>query len=210
MQWWPAAAPLSVLLIESRLLVTTPSLSTDAQAHPDAALVKTVHDALPGIYIGSGVSLLGLAAMVVFVASFADWIRHDSSSAVAPVTMLIGAAVTAAGVMVGFGIYLTMGAAASSEAAPTSVAAVYVIADSLGYMGWTAFGLVTGAAFFALRETLAPAWIRWFSLLVTALFLVCAFLPFLSWAPAMLWLLVVGVGLLFVPATREHRRPANP
>jgi hypothetical protein len=31
---------------------------------------------------------------------------------------------------------------------------------------------------------------------------VCAFLPFLSWVPAMLWLLVVGVGLLFVPATR--------
>jgi len=65
MRWWPAAAPLSVLLMESRLFVTTPSLSTNAQAHPDAVLVKTVHDALPGIYIGSGVSLLGLAAMVV-------------------------------------------------------------------------------------------------------------------------------------------------
>ena len=139
MQWWPAAAPLSVLLMESRLFVTTPSLSADAQAHPDAALVKTVHDALPGIYIGSGVSLLGVAAMVVFVVSFADWIRHHSPSWVAPVTMLVGAAVTAAGVMVGFGIYLIMGTA-SSEAAPTSVAAVYVIADSLGYMGWTAFG----------------------------------------------------------------------
>jgi hypothetical protein len=69
-------------------------------------------------------------------------------------------------------------------------------------MGWTAFGLVTGAAFFALREVPAPAWIRWFSLVVTILFLACAFLPFLSWAPAMLWLLVVGVALLFAPATR--------
>ena len=201
MRWWPAAAPLSVLLMESRLFVTTPSLSTSAQAHPDAALVKTVHDALLGVYIGSGVSLLGLAAMVVFVVSFVDWIRHHATSTVAPVTMLVGAAVTAAGVMVGFGIYLIMGTA-SSDAAPTSVAAVYVIADSLGYMGWTAFGLVTGAAFFALREVPAPAWIRWFSLVVTVLFLVCAFLPFLSWAPAMLWLLVVGLGLLFVPATR--------
>ena len=201
MRWWPAAAPLSVLLIESRLLVTTPSLSTNAQAHPDAALVKTVNDALPGIYIGSGVSLLGLASMVVFVVALVDWIRHYSSSGVATVTMLVGAAVAAAGVMVGFGVYLTMGAA-SAEAAPTSVAAVYVIADSLAYMGWTAFGLVTGAAFFALREVPAPAWMRWFSLVVTVLFLVCAFLPFLSWAPALLWLLVVGVGLLFVPATR--------
>ena len=201
MRWWPALAPLSVLLMESRLFVTTPSLSTSAQAHPDAALVKTVNDALPGIYIGSGVSLLGLAAMVVFVVAFVDWIRRHSSLGVAPVTMLVGAAVAAAGVMVGFGIYLTMGAA-SEDAAPTSVAAVYVIADSLAYMGWTAFGLVTGAAFFALREVPAPVWIRWFSLFVTALFLVCAFLPFLSWAPALLWLLVVGVGLLFVPATR--------
>ena len=192
--------------MESRLFVTTPSLSTSAQAHPDATLVKTVHDALPGVYIGSGVSLLGLAAMVVFVVAFVDWIRQHSSSRVAPMTMLVGAAVSAAGVMVGFGVYLTMGAA-SSVAAPTSVAAVYVIADSLGYMGWTAFGLVTGAAFFALREVPAPAWIRWFSLLITVLFLVCAFLPFLSWAPALLWLLVVGVALLFVPAT-GHRGPA--
>ena len=71
------------------------------------------------------------------------------------------------------------------------------------------FGLVTGAAFFALREAPAPAWIRWFSLVITLLFLVCAFLPFLSWAPALLWLLVVGVGLLFVPATRtaDQRSP---
>ena len=188
------------------MFVTTPSLSTSAQAHPDAALLKTVHDALLGIYIGSGVSLLGLAAMVVFVVAFVDWIRHHSSSGVAPVTMLVGAAVTAAGVMVGFGIYLSM---SSADAAPTSVAAVYVNADGLAYMGWTAFGLVTGAAFFAPREVPAPAWIRWFSPLVTLLFLVCAFLPFFSWAPALLWLLVVGVGLLFVPATRtaDQRRP---
>jgi hypothetical protein len=178
-----------------------------AQAHPDAALVKTVHDALPGVYIGSGVSLLGLAAMVVFVVAFVDWIRHHSSSGVAAVTMLVGAAVTAAGVMVGFGVYFIMGAD-SSVAAPTSVAAVYVIADSLGYIGWTAFGLVTGAAFFALREVPAPAWIRWFSLFVTVLFLVCSFLPFASWAPALLWLLVVGVGLLFVPATRTSDQAA--
>ena len=142
--------------------------------------------------------------MVVFVVSFVDWIRRYSASAVDPVTMLVSAAVTAAGVMVGFGIYI-MGAA-SSDAAPTSVAAIYVIADSLGYMGWTAVGLVTGAAFFALREVPAPAWIRWFSLVVTVLFLVCAFLPFLSWAPAMLWLLVVGVGLLFTRAARTADR----
>ena len=73
--------------------------------------------------------------------------------------------------------------AASEDAAPTSVAAVYVIADSLAYMGWTAFGLVTGAAFFALREVPAPAWIRWFRLLVTVLFLVCAFLPYPQLGP---------------------------
>ena len=36
------------------MFVTTPSLSTSAQAHPDAALVKTVHDAITGVFIGSG------------------------------------------------------------------------------------------------------------------------------------------------------------
>jgi len=48
-----------------------------------------------------------------------------------------------------------------------------------------------------------PSWIRRFSLAITVVFIPCAFLPFLSWAPALLWLLVVGLGLLAVPAARE-------
>jgi hypothetical protein len=47
-----------------------------------------------------------------------------------------------------------------------------------------------------------PRWLGWISAIATALFALLTFLPFLSWAPALLWLLVAGIGLL----VHERRR----
>ena len=203
MRWWPGLALLSVALVESRLLVTTPALSKTQLAHPDAAMQKEVNDLLPDMLVGYGVSLLGATAMVLFVVAFAEWLRRNSVTGPAVTLMLIGAAVTLGGVMIGYGTLISL-AAASEEGSPSSVAAVYLVGDSLGYVGWTSLGLVTGGAFWALRRVSSvPAWIRWFSLGVTVVFVICAFLPFFSWAPAMLWLLVVGIGLSLVPDARN-------
>ncbi len=201
-KWWPGLAVLSVALIESRVFVATPSLSQEMQKNPDDAVVERVHDDLVGMVVGTGVTFLGLAAMVVFVAALAVWIHRSGGAVVAPVVMVAGAAVTAAAVMVGFSVEIIL-AAATQESSPSTVAAEYIISDSLGYMGWTAFGLVTGAVFAARRTSGSPAWIGWFSLAITVIYVLFAFAPFLSWAPGLLWLLVVGVGLLLTPATRE-------
>ena len=196
-------AVVSMALVESRLFVTTPALSKAQQAHPDAAMQKEVNDLVPDMLVGYGVSLLGATAMVMFVVAFADWLRRKSVTGPSVTLMLIGAAVTLGGVMIGYATLISL-AAASEEASPSSVAAVYIVGDSLGYAGWTSLGLVTGGVFWALRRVSSvPAWIRWFSLAITVIFVICAFLPFLSWAPAMLWLLVVGIGLSLVPDARN-------
>ncbi len=196
-------ALLSVALVESRLLVTTPALSKAQQARPDAAMQKQVRDLVPDMFIGYGVSLLGATVMVLFVVAFVDWLRRNSVTGAALTLMLIGAAVTLGGVMIGYATLISL-AGASEEASPSSVAAVYILGDSLGYAGWTSLGLVSGGAFWALRRVPSvPAWIRWFSLVITVLFVICAFLPFFSWAPAMLWLLVVGIGLSLIPDARN-------
>ena len=197
-------ATLSVALIEARAFVETPSLTKDQQRDPDTEVVTYVNNLLGDILIGSGVTFLGLGAMVVFVVTFAGWLADRSVSNVATTTMLVGAAIAAAGVMVGFGVDVTL-AAASEESSPATVAAVYIVADSLGYIGWTAFGLVTGGVFVAGRSAAElPRWIVWFSLAITVVFVGCAFAPFLSWVPALLWLLVIGPGLLLAPAIRNE------
>lgn len=47
--------------------------------------------------------------------------------------------------------------------------------------------------------------VGWASAIATGLFILCAFAPFVSWAPALLWLLVVGITL--VNHERHKARP---
>jgi glycerol-3-phosphate acyltransferase PlsY len=48
----------------------------------------------------------------------------------------------------------------------------------------------------SLRDHVFPRWLGWVSAIATALFALLTFAPFLSWAPALLWLLIAGIGLL--------------
>jgi len=197
MRKWPLLGPIGVAFIEARTLVTTPSLyDRPDQKAPDAGTVDYIHDAFAGLLIGSGVSLIGMACIVVFVAAWADHIWSATGHRLAPLVMLVGVAATGGAVLIGYAMMVVL-AAASEESSPATVVAVYIIEDSLGYMGWTAMGLVTGAVTAAhWRGAVAPGWIAWFSLVVTVLFVGCAFAPFLSWVPALVWVLVTGVGLL--------------
>lgn len=202
MRIWPALGPCGVLLVEARGFVTTPSLSTRKQKAPDTTTVEYIHDNVAGLLIGSGVTFLGMACIVIFVASFADFLWSRTANRVPVLVMLVGAAATAGALLVGFGLSAVL-AAASEESSPGTVVAVYIIYDSLGYIAWTALGLVTGAvAFVYLRGTLGSRWIGWFSLVITVLLVVTAFLPFLSWIPALFWVLVTGIGLMLSRDTR--------
>lgn len=195
MKIWPAAGPVGVLVIEARGFVTTPSLTKQQQNAPDAATVDYVHDNVVGSLIGSGVTLLGTACIVVFVAGLAHYAWRHTGFAVPVLVMLVGVAATAGAVLIGYGTAVVM-AAASEESSPATVAAIYILQDSLGYIAWTAMGLVTGATTVVfLRGKLRPRWIGWFSLVATVLLVLTSFAPFLSWLPALLWVLVVGLGL---------------
>jgi hypothetical protein len=54
------------------------------------------------------------------------------------------------------------------------------------------------------HDAVFPPWLGWVSAVFTGLFTLLTFAPFLSWAPALLWLLIAGVGLL----VHERRRDA--
>jgi hypothetical protein len=71
-------------------------------------------------------------------------------------------------------------------------------------------GLVTagGVAIASFHDGVFPRSLGWVSAVATGLFTVLTFLPFLSWVPAMLWLLVAGVGLL--AHERRHGAAAAP
>lgn len=98
----------------------------------------------------------------------------------------------------GAGLYTILADAGSADRAPTTVVAIYTILDSLPYIGFTAMGLVTaGVALASFREHAFSRTVGWVSAVATGLFVFCTFLPFLSWAPALLWLLVAGIALVW-------------
>ena len=151
------------------------------------------------------VTMLGIACAGVFCAGLAVHVRATSDDSILSWLITIGGAATVAVVGTGAGLFSILADAASSDRAPTTVAAVYTINDSLAYIGYTAMGLVTaGVAVAAFREQSFSRAVGWVSAVVTALFVICAFLPFLSWAPALFWLLVVGIALV-----REEGRTAR-
>jgi predicted RND superfamily exporter protein len=59
-------------------------------------------------------------------------------------------------------------------------------------------GLVTAGVMVAsFREHTFSRTVSWTSAVATGLFVICTFLPFLSWARALLWLLVAGIALVW-------------
>jgi hypothetical protein len=199
---WPFFALAAFVLIESRVFVDTPSLTDALQANPSDETTSYIGDRVSDLLIGGGVTMLGIACAGVFFAGLARHVRASVESSIAPWLIAIGGAATVGMVGAGSGLFSVIADAGSSDCAPTTVAAIYTIFDSLLYVGFTAMGLVTaGVALASLRERAFSPAIGRISATATGLFAICAFLPFLSWAPALLWLLVAGIAL----AWREGR-----
>jgi hypothetical protein len=196
-RWWPISAIIAVVLIEARSFVDTPSLTEDLQRSPSAESVEYIDERVPDLFIGYGLTVLGLAFVAFFVAGLIHAVRSKAPDSPAAQIISIGGGATVAATFVGYSFNLLLAGAAEEDRAPTTVASIYTIADSLGYMGWVVLGLVTaGVAIASLRDHVFPRWLGWISAIATALFALLTFLPFLSWAPALLWLLVAGIGLL--------------
>lgn len=203
MRWWPASAIVAFVLIQARIFVDTPNLSKELQASPSSDTVQYIDERVPDLFIGYGLTSLGLAFVAFFVAGLVQAVRSTAPDSFAAQIVSIGGGATVAATFVGYSFSLILAGAAQEDRAPTTVASMYTIADSLGYIGWIPLGLVTaGVAVASLRGDVFPRWLGWVSAIATALFVVLTFAPFLSWAPALLWLLVAGIGLL----VHERRR----
>ena len=149
--------------------------------------------------------MLGLAFVAVFVAGLVHSVTRTAPQAFAAQLISIGGGATVAATFIGYSFNLILAGAAEEDRAPTTVASIYTIADSLGYMGWVVLGLVTaGVSLASFHHGVFPRWLGWVSAVVTGLFTLMAFAPFLAWAPALLWLLVAGIGLL----VHQRRRDA--
>ena len=64
---WPLWGLAAVLLLMSRLLYPTPSLSTQDQTAVTGKLVDILAAKTANLYFGTGVSWLGIACLVVFL-----------------------------------------------------------------------------------------------------------------------------------------------
>lgn len=209
MRWWPVTAVVGSALVMARGFVETPSLTEDLQASPSAESVRYIDERVPDLFIGFGLTTLGLAFVALFIAGLAHRVRSREPDSFAAQIISIGGGATVAATFVGYSFSLILAGAAEEDRAPTTVAAIYTIADSLGYMGWVLLGLVTaGVAIASLHSSVFPRWLGWVSAVATALFALLSFAPFLAWAPALLWLLVAGVGLVAHEWRGRPRAPA--
>lgn len=207
---WPYFALAAFVLIEARSFVDTPSLEDALQDVPNEQTVSYISDRVPDLVIGGTVTMLGLACAGVFFAGLAGQARTTAEDSIAPTLIVIGGAVTIAVTGTGAAFAFILADAASSDRAPTTVATVYTIFDSLGYIGLTAMGLVTaGVAVASFRRQSFSRTVGWVSAITTGLFVTCTAFPFVSWAPALLWLLFIGVALVRpMPGSQPPLAPA--
>ncbi len=195
---WPVWGIAAVLLVMSRVFVTTPSLTSEQQATVPGALVDTIAGKQLDLYLGNGLSWLGIACLVVFVAGlYRRLSTSEPAGSLIPVVVLSGGTATAGGLLLAYGFLALLAGVAGEDLAPTTVAAIYTIGDSLAYMAWTSMGIVTaGVAIAGIRHRSLPRWLGYVSGIFTLLFVALSFFPFLSWFPALIWLLVTSIGLL--------------
>jgi len=118
-------SPAAFVLIEARAHVDTPSLSSALQATPSDQTVRYIDDRVSDLVIGGGVTTLGIACAGGFFAGLALRARVAASDSIAPWLVAIGGATTVAIVGTGAGLFSILADAASSERAPTTLAAVY-------------------------------------------------------------------------------------
>ena len=174
-----------------------PVVTNAMLADPGPELVDLFAEETTTLLIRHGLSWLTAASLVIFSADVFRRLRDaESERSIGPVLALSGGLVTAAGLLIGFGFLAQLAGAASEGRTPATVAAIYGVADGLGYGAWAALGLTTGAiAWAGLKRRSVARWFAIVSAVFTAVFFLLAFFPFVAWLPATLWLLVAPLGL---------------
>jgi hypothetical protein len=119
--------------------------------------------------------------------------------------LLVGGAVVGGATVVGYSALAMTAQAADERVTVPTYAAIQATTDGLAYAAFTAMAIVTGAVAAAgLRSAVVPRWLSVFSALATVTLLAAAFLPFVSWFPALIWTLVTSLTMLAVARPNIH------
>lgn len=148
---WPLWGIGAVLLLTSRLLYPSPSLSTQDQTVVTGKLVDILADKTTNLYFATGVSWLGIACLVVFLAGLYRRLKaSEPADGLIPTVVLGGGLMTTAGLFVGYGFAALAGGSAYEQRAATTVAA--------STPSWTALPTSCGPGWALLQpESLWPA-----------------------------------------------------
>src|SRR4029453_5090480 len=128
---WPLWGIAAVLLLMSRLLYPTPSLSPQDQTVVTGKLVDILADKTANLYFATGVSWLGIACLVVFLAGLYRRLKaSEPADGLIPTVVLSGGLMTTAGLFVGYGFAALAGGSAYEQRPAPPVAAPYPLIDS--------------------------------------------------------------------------------
>ena len=150
-------------------------------------------------------------AAVVCLVIFACGLRRQLEHRVPPASMASevavgGLALTAGALLVDLAAtYQLWWHAGGMYDGPDLVAATFVIADTVPFAAWAGVGLAAGAtALVGLRYGATPRWLGRFSAVMAFVIgaMSIGMVPFMTFMPAGLWLVVTGVAL--------SRRSATP
>ena len=195
---WPLWGLAAVGLIESRGFVTTPEISDADMRSLPPTIVDEFSAHKGDLLVGGGLSLLGVFCIVVFVTCLSRELaaRLPSHSSL-PWIALAGGSVTGGATVLGYSDLALTAQAVDQRVPAATLAAVQAATDGLAYAAFTAMALVTGAVALAgIRSRAVQRWLAAFSAVVTVALLAGAFLPFVSWFPALVWTLVTSIAML--------------
>lgn len=161
-------------------------------------MIARLEDASAGFQLGGGGQALVAFALVVMGA----WVGlrlKGLEPAGSLCSRVAGGGFALAAAMLAMGAAHTQLAtlAAEETADPAINLTLYALAENLFAGAWCALALASGAvAVLALRHRVLPAWLGGVSGFVTVLLLVLqVVLPWAGWFPAVIWLVVCGLGL---------------
>jgi len=195
---WPWLGVASGALLLVSTFLPFPEITTRKLREPDSALVQTLADGATTIYIRNALSWFCVALLVLFVVALHRHLQAVAQpQSLVPLVVLGGGLTTSGALLVAYGLLAQIAGVASDGRSPDVVASVYSVGDGLAYGAWAGLGLVTGAVAVAgLRGWGVGRGLGLFSAVVTALFGLMAFFPFLAWLVAAVWLIVAGLLLL--------------
>lgn len=196
--WALLAVPAGILGVFGMMSSVVDFQRADRRADP-TAITNLVIDNATAVKVGAVTGIIAVACLVVFAAGVRRRLEQQQpAGSLWPALAWAGGLLTAAFLLVSFGLSLTMAWVIDQAYRDTTFEALHAITESNAFQAWAPLTLTAAAVAVAgIRHGAVAAWLGWFSALaaVAMATLTLAALPFVTWFPAAIWLVVAGLGL---------------